>query len=330
MINAFRPSIPFILLLLLLSSACTKRLPVNFSAPNIGVSSTKLDAELKSLTVSIARPDEAIGEIRVAHLARAYGEFQPYPLSLYTGLWKTALDEAFNRMAIFKDDSPRKVTLAVKILKFDTPSFGAGMTTHTSARYEIIDRSDGSIIFTTDISASGVVPFDYAFNGLVRIHESINRSVQNNIIEFVQHFQTHAKTNIPAIEKLDQDYHGDMQKKVQQSPISSDQKTAWYTAIQKLEAGNQFQKNGAYDKAIENFQQALTLFRKIGAEEWIATSLGNIGNVYNSRGQYDKAIENYQQALTIARKLGSENMVSKSLMNIEKAKKNIILKEAKE
>ena len=139
-----------------------------------------------------------------------------------------------------------------------------------------------------------------------------------------------AKTNIPAIEKLDQDYHGDMQKKVQQSPISSDQKTAWYTAIQKLEAGNQFQKNGAYDKAIENFQQALTLFRKIGAEEWIATSLGNIGNVYNSRGQYDKAIENYQQALTIARKLGSENMVSKSLMNIEKAKKNIILKEAKE
>ena len=220
--------------------------------------------------------------------------------------------------------------MAVKILKFDTPDFGAGMTTHASARYEIIDRSDGSIIFTTDISTSGVVPFDYAFNGLVRIHESINRSVQNNIIEFVQHFQTHAKTNIPAIEKLDQDYHGDMQKKVQQSPISSDQKTAWYTAIQKLEAGNQFQKNGAYDKAIENFQQALTLFRKIGAEEWIATSLGNIGNVYNSRGQYDKAIENYQQALTIARKLGSENMVSKSLMNIEKAKKNIILKEAKE
>ena len=277
-------------LVLLFSFGCASLPPVNFSVPNIGVSSTKLDAELKSLTVSIARPGEATGEIRPALFVRQYGEFQPYPVSLYAGLWKTALEEAFNKMAIFKDDSPRKVTLAVKILKFDTPSFGAGMTTHTSARYEIIDRSDGSIIFTTDISTSGVVPFDYAFNGLVRIHESINRSVQNNIIEFVQRFQTHAKTNIPAIEKLDQDYHGDMQKKVQQSPISSDQKTAWYTAIQKLEAGNQFQKNGAYDKAIENFQQALT----------------------------------------IARKLGSENMVSKSLMNIEKAKKNIILKEAKE
>ena len=189
MINAFRLSIPFILFLLLLSSGCigTKRLPVNFSAPNIGVSSTKLDAELKSLTISLARPDEAIGKIEVP-LVWCHGDF--CPISLYVGVWKTALEEAFNRMAIFKDDSPRKVSLAVKILKFGVPSFGASMTTHASARYEIIDRSDGSIIFTTDISTSGVVPFDYAFNGLVRIHESINRSVQNNIIQFLQVLET--------------------------------------------------------------------------------------------------------------------------------------------
>ena len=192
MINAFRLSIPFILFLLLLSSACTKRLPVNFSAPNIGVSSTKLDAELKSLTVSIARPDEAIGEIRVAHLARAYGEFQPYPLSLYTGLWKTALEEAFNRMAIFKDDSPKKVSLAVKILKFQTIS--AFPVAHTSARYEIIDRSDGSIIFTTDISTSGEGPFnlDPLAEDVLgsRAVDGINRSVQKNIIQFLQALET--------------------------------------------------------------------------------------------------------------------------------------------
>ena len=179
MINAFRLSIPFILFLLLLSSGCigTKRLPVNFSAPNIGVSSTKLDAELKSLTVSVARPDEATGEIDPG-------------IGVHTGLWKTSLEEAFNRMAIFKDDSPRKVSLAVKILKFGVPSFGASMTTHASARYEIIDRSDGSIIFTTDISTTGDVPFDYAFAARVRLLESINRSVQNNIIQFLQVLET--------------------------------------------------------------------------------------------------------------------------------------------
>ena len=179
MINAFRLSIPFILFLLLLSSGCigTKRLPVNFSAPNIGVSSTKLDAELKSLTISLARPDEATGEIDPG-------------IGVHTGLWKTSLEEAFNRMAIFKDDSPRKVSLAVKILKLGVPRFGAGMTTHASARYEIIDRSDGSIIFTTDISTTGDVPFDYAFAARVRLLESINRSVQNNIIQFLQVLET--------------------------------------------------------------------------------------------------------------------------------------------
>ncbi len=192
MINAFRLSIPFILFLLLLSSACTKRLPVNFSAPNIGVSSTKLDAELKSLTVSIARPGEATGEIRPSPSVRPYGEFQPYPVSLYAGLWKTALEEAFNRMAIFKDDSPKKVALAVKILKFQTIS--AFPAAHTSARYEIIDRSDGSIIFTTDISTSGEGPFKlepFADDAVgSRSVDGINRSVQKNIIQFLQALET--------------------------------------------------------------------------------------------------------------------------------------------
>ena len=194
MINAFRLSIPFILFLLLLSSGCirTKRLPVNFSAPNIGVSSTKLDAELKSLTVSVARPDEATGEIRPALFVRQYGEFQPYPVSLYAGLWKTALEEAFNRMAIFKDDSPKKVSLAVKILKFQTIS--AFPAAHTSARYEIIDRSDGSIIFTTDISTSGEGPFKlepFADDAVgSRSVDGINRSVQKNIIQFLQALET--------------------------------------------------------------------------------------------------------------------------------------------
>ena len=196
MINAFRLSIPFILFLLLLSSGCirTKRLPVNFSAPNIGVSSTKLDAELKSLTISVARPDEATGEIRPSHLVHPRGEFQPYSISLYAGLWKTALEEAFNRMAIFKDDSPKKVSLAVKILKFNNrPLFWIA---HTSARYEIIDRSDGSIIFTTDISTSGEGPFnldpfcDLGCSMGSRAVDGINRSVQKNIIQFLQVLET--------------------------------------------------------------------------------------------------------------------------------------------
>ena len=182
--NNFGKFVP-LTLVLLFSFGCASLPPVNFSVPNIGVSSTKLDAELKSLTISLARPDEAIGKIEVP-LVWCHGDF--CPISLYVGVWKTALEEAFNRMAIFKDDSPKKVSLAVKILKFD--SRARFWITHTSARYEIIDRSDGSIIFTTDISTTGDVPFDYAFAARVRLLESINRSVQNNIIQFLQVLET--------------------------------------------------------------------------------------------------------------------------------------------
>jgi len=108
-------------------------------------------------------------------------------------LWKTALEEAFNKMAIFKDDSPKKVSLAVKILKFDS-RMGLAIN-HTTARYEIIDSSDGSIIFTTDISTKGEC--SYVFDPLCgsyaivsRTVDGINRSVQSNIIQFLQALET--------------------------------------------------------------------------------------------------------------------------------------------
>ncbi|AOH37362.2 hypothetical protein BGP89_02865 [Luteimonas sp. JM171] len=64
------------------------------------------------------------------------------------------------------------------------------MTTRTTARYEIIDREDGSIIFTQDVQAAGEVPMGYAFAGVIRARESINRSVQNNIAQFLQSLET--------------------------------------------------------------------------------------------------------------------------------------------
>lgn len=158
-------------------SACGSLPPMNFSVPNVGPSQTKLQAELKSLTVSVARPDEKTGDL-------------PMWAAGTTTIWKTAVEDALNKMAIFKDDSSRKVALSIKILKLDAPSAGFDMTTDSAARYEIIDRNDGSIIFTTDIEASGTCPIDYAFLGATRSIESVNRSVQNNISKFLIQLET--------------------------------------------------------------------------------------------------------------------------------------------
>ena len=171
--NSFGKFMPLTLVLLFSFGCATAMPPVNFSAPNIGVSTTKLDAELKSLTVTVARPDEATGIVSPG-------------AAVYTVLWKNALEDAFNRMVIFKDDSPRKVSLVVKILEFSN----AVNIHYTTARYEIIDRSDGSIIFTTDVRKIGEGPLVLSLDEYYMIADSINRSVQNNIIQFLQVLET--------------------------------------------------------------------------------------------------------------------------------------------
>lgn len=151
--------------------------PMNFSVPNVGLSQRKIDAEIKSLTVTIARPDEKTGNLPA-------GMEQIVPQ-----LWQTALIEATNRMAIFQDDATKKVNLSVKIRRLDIPQFGVDFTTETTAIYEIMDRKSGDIIFTQNVMSSGTGPFDGSLSP-VRQMESINRAVQNNIMQFLQALET--------------------------------------------------------------------------------------------------------------------------------------------
>ncbi len=160
-------------LLLLLYGCATPVVPINFSVPNVGLSKKKIDAEVKSLTVTVAPANEATGT-------------QNINTAMVTPLWTSAMNEAFNKMAIFQDDAPMKVNVSVKILSFDPPSVGFSMTTKTSARYEIVDRKSGDIIHTQDVSSSHTTPADFAFNARIRINDSINHAVQDNIIQFLQ------------------------------------------------------------------------------------------------------------------------------------------------
>ncbi|MEO8595370.1 MAG: UDP-N-acetylglucosamine acyltransferase [Candidatus Solibacter sp.] len=151
--------------------------PLNFSVPNVGPSKHKIDAELKALTVTLARPDEAKGEM-------------PAGIETITPMWKESLQEALDKMALFQDDASKKVSLAVKILAINLQPIGASFTTTVSARYELLDRATGAVIYTQQIDSAGTVPFDYAFIGAIRSRESINRAVQNNISKFLMAVQT--------------------------------------------------------------------------------------------------------------------------------------------
>lgn len=162
----------------MLLAGCQSVPPINFSVPNVGYSTKKVEAELKSMTVGIARADEKTGELPAGME------------TLVPQLWQNSLQESLNKMAVFNDDAPTKVNLSVKILKLNIPAGGFSMTTETAARYEILDRKTGAIIYTQDIVSKGEVPMDYAFLGITRARESVNRAVQNNITQFLQALQT--------------------------------------------------------------------------------------------------------------------------------------------
>lgn len=129
------------------------------------------DIELKSITVGYVAKQRGV-TIETNHLVPP--------------AWETALEDAVNRSLIFGDDKERKITISVRISHFDLPAAGFAMTSDCGAIYEIMDRSTGDIIFTTDVRTSGTTPMDYAFAGVTRVQESINRCARNNIAVFLQ------------------------------------------------------------------------------------------------------------------------------------------------
>jgi hypothetical protein len=155
---------------------CTQLPPLNFTPQQVSRVGRRADADLKSITVSVAQPAEKKGNI----------DFNMGFSKTIPDIWKAGLEDAINRSLAFSDVSARKVNLRVTILKFATPAFGAEMHTHTIARYELQDRQSGSIVFSEEVASEGKVPFDYAFVGMVRAMESINRAVQQNILEFLR------------------------------------------------------------------------------------------------------------------------------------------------
>ena len=160
-------------ILILQMTGCT--IPaLNFTLQNVSVSKNKINAQLKSVSVSLAHPNEQTGRL-------------PAGMELIVPqLWSTSLKEAIARKAMFQDDAKRTISIFVKILRLDVPDFGLAMTAKLSALYEIIDVADGDVLFSKEINSTSEVPFGHDFAGFVRLREAINRATRHNIITFLQ------------------------------------------------------------------------------------------------------------------------------------------------
>lgn len=152
---------------------CTAIPPVDFTVKDVGMVSNRKNAELKSLTVGFAPQSQQ-------KITQADATIPP--------LWKEAIHDALNRSLIFQDDATTKVNLSVRIVEFNNLG-GASWTTKVGAIYEVIDRANGNLLFAEIVESEGVVPLGYAFAGNVRMVESWNRAVRNNIADFIKRLE---------------------------------------------------------------------------------------------------------------------------------------------
>jgi tetratricopeptide (TPR) repeat protein len=73
---------------------------------------------------------------------------------------------------------------------------------------------------------------------------------------------------------------------------------------------------GEYQKAIEYYEKALIVCRKIIDTKGESMCLGNLGIAYSSLGKYHEAIECYKQALLISKNIGNSDDNGKHLGNL--------------
>lgn len=173
-----RKSVFLVLFIAALLGGCAQAPTLDFVPRDITPTGAKIDYELRSISVSIAQDNERVGETQVGLFGNQYE-------STFKQAFKDALEEAVAKSAIFNDLSSKKLALSAKVLQFETPGFGVSFETKMVVRYQLLDRSNGRLVFTRDVSSLGQVPFNYAFFGAIRATEARNVSARENINQFI-------------------------------------------------------------------------------------------------------------------------------------------------
>ena len=162
-----------------LVSGCATPPPVSFVPSDIVPGKTKINAEMKSVTIVIS--DDETFETG----------FGPAASDFFIEPYKNALEDALVRATIFDDEAKEKVTVRAKLLKFDWKrGFDTDITLTTN--YQVISRKDGKILYESDVAATGSCTSNEHMNGILRVRIATNRAGQNNIKEFIARLEAAA------------------------------------------------------------------------------------------------------------------------------------------
>ncbi len=71
-----------------------------------------------------------------------------------------------------------------------------------------------------------------------------------------------------------------------------------------------------FDPALDEFNKALRIYKRLGLTAGESKALNRIGNVFQLKGAYPEALQNYNKALTLNRSVNNEDEIARSLTNI--------------
>ncbi|TYQ30603.1 tetratricopeptide repeat protein [Pseudanabaena sp. UWO310] len=86
-----------------------------------------------------------------------------------------------------------------------------------------------------------------------------------------------------------------------------------------IQLGSTYHRLSEFNQAINFYDQALSVARKLGDRNGEASSLCNLGSTYDALGQYQQAIQFYQLSLEIFKEIGDHNGEAISLNNLGNA-----------
>ena len=169
-----------ILVCLVLSlTACSEGVPpLDFTPSDVLPTGKKIQAGVKDVSISFAKPQERTGQIQVGFGGNQYE-------SSFKSTFEDSLQESLIKSAIFNDYARRKVLLVAKVLQLETPNMGLAFKTQMTVQYSLLDTSTGKLLFTRSISSVGNLEAGYAFMGATRYTESRNRAVRSSIETFI-------------------------------------------------------------------------------------------------------------------------------------------------
>jgi tetratricopeptide (TPR) repeat protein len=80
--------------------------------------------------------------------------------------------------------------------------------------------------------------------------------------------------------------------------------------------GATYARLGEYPEALNFYQQALIIRQEIGNQASVGSTLNSMGAIYHQQGNYNQALEFYQQALAIHQKVGDKVKEGRTLNNL--------------